>query len=319
VAKPKAFSDVKVLVVGDLLADEYIYGQTERVSREAPVLIVRHESEEIKLGGGANAAANARSLSAQVNVIGVLGDDAAGKKMQAQFSAQGINFKGVHHKSLVTETRTRILAGGISTSRQQMLRIDRGANAPFPSDVRRELADLVKRESESCDIALVSDYGAGVLSPEVIAALRASKIKVCVDSRFQLSAFSGFQLLKPNEPELQALVQMEIRSTEQLKLAGLKGLTILKTNSLLVTRGKHGMVLFQKNKEPQFFPVYGSDEAVDVTGAGDTVNASLAVALGANYSLPQAVQLANIAGSIVVQKQGTATVSFVELMNELRQ
>ncbi len=314
----KRFPSVRVLLVGDLLADHYLYGQTERVSREAPVLIVRHEREELKLGGGANAAANARALGAKVTAIGVLGRDPIGRQMAALFKTSGIALRAV--TSPVTETRTRVLAGGFSTSRQQMLRIDRGAVGPLPPKVRASLALQILEAGKSADVVMVSDYGAGVLCDETREALRSLArrgIPVSVDSRFSLADFAGLTVCKPNEPELAAFTGMSVKNDGELLAAGKAAQKRLNCDVLLVTRGRHGMTLFEKGSKPVHLPVYGAQEAVDVTGAGDTVSATFALGLGAGGSAFEAARLANIAGALVVQKQGTATVSRPELEREL--
>ena len=314
----KRFPQVRVLVVGDLLADQYIYGQTERISREAPVLIVRHEREELKLGGGANAAANARALGAKVTAFGVLGRDELGRQMTALFKSTGISLRAV--TSAVTESRTRVLAGGQSTTRQQMLRLDRGVLGPLPEKLRASLAVQVLQAGLEADVVMVSDYGAGVLCEETRSALRAvahKGVPVCVDSRFGLTDFAGLTVCKPNEPELAAFTAMPIRNDAELLAAGKVAQKRLACRVLLVTRGRRGMTLFEKGARPVHLPVYGSEEAVDVTGAGDTVSATFALALGAGGSPFEAARLANIAGALVVQKQGTATVTRPELAREL--
>lgn len=314
----KRFPQVRVLLVGDLLADHYLYGQTERVSREAPVLIVRHEREELKLGGGANAAANARALGARVTAVGVIGRDQVGRQLAALFKASGIKLCAV--ASAVTETRTRVLAGGLSTTRQQMLRIDRGVVGGLPPKLRASLAAQILKAGLQSDVVMVSDYGAGVLCEETRAALRAVAargVPVCVDSRFGLTDFAGLTVCKPNEPELAAFTGLPIRDDRELIAAGKAAQKRLSCEVLLVTRGRKGMTLFERGQKPIHLPVYGSEEAVDVTGAGDTVSATFALALGAGGRPFQAAFLANIAGALVVQKQGTATVSRPELAREL--
>lgn len=314
----QAFSSVRVLLVGDLLADHYVFGQTERVSREAPVLIVRHEREELKLGGGANAAHNARALGARVTALGVIGRDDIGRQMAALFKSAGIGLAAVN--TPVTETRTRILAGGLSTTRQQMLRIDRGAVGPLAPAVRQKLAATLEAQARKADVVMVSDYGAGVLCDETKDALRkiaASGTPVCVDSRFDLASFSGMTVCKPNEPELAAFTGLSVKTDKDVDAAGKAALARLKCDVLLVTRGRKGMALFEKGQRPIHLPVHGSEEAVDVTGAGDTVSATFALALGAGGTPFEAARLANVAGSLVVQKQGTATVTRPELEREL--
>lgn len=304
-------------MVGDLLADHYLYGQTERVSREAPVLIVRYEREEVKLGGGANAAANARALGARVSALGVVGRDEIGRQVTGLFKRASIALHAVGVP--VTETRTRVLAGGLSTTRQQMLRIDRGTTGALSTATRKRLAATLAKAGARADVIMVSDYGAGVLGPEVRDVLRrlAKKIPVCVDSRFDLLAYEGLTVCKPNEPELSALTGLPVKTDKDVERAGIAALTRLDCKVLLVTRGRHGMTLFERNARPVHLPVHGSEEAVDVTGAGDTVSATFALALGAGATPFEAARLANVAGALVVQKQGTATVTRAELEREL--
>jgi D-glycero-beta-D-manno-heptose-7-phosphate kinase len=307
-----------LLVVGDLVADEYLYGQTDRLSREAPVLVVRHEAEEVKLGGAANAAANARALGAEVTAVGALGDDRMGAEIRRLFKAAGVELYAAGGPGVATETKTRILAGGINTTRQQMLRVDRGNVPPLPAEASARLVEQLRTAATEVDIILVSDYGAGVVNDAVRAELRrlAERTRVCVDSRYALQSLAGFHAAKPNEPELQALTGARIDSEESLLHAGKEGLDLLDCQALLVTRGRQGMTLFEKGGATSL-PVHGAREAVDVTGAGDTVMATFTLALAAGGTAVQAARLANVAGGLVVQKQGTATVPLPELRAEL--
>lgn len=317
----RAFPRVRALVVGDLVADHYVYGQTERVSREAPVLIVRHESDEVKLGGGANAAANVRALGGRVTALGVLGRDASGRALRELFAEQGIVVRAIGGRDVVTETKTRVLAGGVSTTRQQMLRLDRGVTGGQPTRVRRALAAALDVLVPQVEVVIVSDYGAGVLCDETLAGLKAWSARgavVCVDSRFALGAFAGVSVCKPNEPELAAFTGLPVKTDSELRLAGRVALERLGCRILLVTRGRRGMAVFERGRRPELVPVWGPDEAVDVTGAGDTVHATFSLALGAGASALEAAQLANVAGGLVVQKQGTATVTRAELARGLR-
>ncbi len=313
----RSFPRRRVLVVGDLVADHYIYGQTDRVSREAPVLIVRWENSEVKLGGGANAAANVRSLGGQVTTVGAVGRDEMGRSLKRLFREADIRVQAV--AGVETETKTRIYAGGINTTRQQMLRVDRGMRAALPSRVRKGLARAVRDAAKDVDAVLVSDYGAGVVSEEVREVLRGlagEGLPICVDSRYQLRQFAGFSLCKPNEPELQQLTGMVIRDEGDLIRAGHEVQRALGCRTLVVTRGRSGMVVFDGD-DVELVPVHGAAEAVDVTGAGDTVIAALTLALAAGSNVVDAARLANVAGALVVQKQGTATVSRDELIREL--
>lgn len=305
-----------VLVLGDLVADEYLYGQTDRISREAPVLVVRHESSEVKLGGAGNAAANARSLGAEVTVVGALGEDAMGAELRRLFETAGIGLRAA--TAPATETKTRILAGGLNTTRQQMLRVDRGNVRPLAEAVAQGLVEHLRGAAAEADVILVSDYGAGVVSEPVRAELHrlAEKTRVCIDSRFGLHSLAGFYAAKPNEPELQMLTGVEVTTEEALRQAGTEALDLLECTALLVTRGRQGMVLFEKSGSTSI-PVHGARDAVDVTGAGDTVMAAFTLALAAGATALQAALLANVAGALVVQKQGTATVPLPELRAEL--
>lgn len=311
----------RVLVLGDLVADHYIYGQSDRVSREAPVLVVRYESAEVKLGGAANAAANAAELGGKITAVGVLGDDEMGRAMRDRFSAAGIVVRSVSGAGVETETKTRILAGGVNTTRQQMLRLDRGGRGMLPPGVRAELAELLAAEARGCDAVIVSDYGGGVVCGETIAVLRrlaAEGLLVCADSRYQLRNLTGMTVAKPNLPELEALSGLLIRTPDDLLAAGRKAGEMLGCQALLVTRGREGMVVFDTREGLiDSIPVFGAHEAVDVTGAGDTVLAAFALAMAAGARASEAARVANVAGALVVQKQGTATVSLAELQAAL--
>jgi D-glycero-beta-D-manno-heptose-7-phosphate kinase len=318
---PLAFARRRVLLVGDLVADHYIYGQTDRVSREAPVLIVRHESSEVKLGGGANVAANVRSLSGQVTAVGVLGADEMGRALRKLFDEAGIELRAASARGVETETKTRILAGGVSTTRQQMLRLDRGQRGPLPPKLRRLLVKRVEEAAKDADAVVVSDYGAGVVGDEMREALRklaAEGLPVCVDSRYALSSFTGVTVCKPNEPELQALVGRPLRTEAEVLAAGREMVRRMECKALLVTRGRHGMLLFDAEGGVDMIPVHGAKDAVDVTGAGDTVIAALSLGLAAGGSFGDAARLANVAGALAVQRLGTATVARDELLGELR-
>lgn len=317
---PLAFARRRVLLVGDLVADHYIYGQTDRVSREAPVLIVRYEASEVKLGGGANVAANVRALSGQVTAVGVLGADEMGRALRKLFSEVDIELRAVSSRGVETETKTRILAGGVSTTRQQMLRLDRGQRGPLPPRLRRALVRRVEEAARDADALVVSDYGAGVVGEELRVALRklaADGLPVCVDSRYGLSSFTGVTVCKPNEPELQALVGRPLRTEAELVEAGREVVRRQQCKALLVTRGRHGMALFDAEGGVDMIPVHGAKEAVDVTGAGDTVIAAFSLGLAAGGGFGDAARLANVAGALAVQKPGTATVARDELLDEL--
>jgi rfaE bifunctional protein kinase chain/domain len=308
----------KLVVVGDLVADHYVYGQTDRVSREAPVLIVRHESSDVTLGGAANAAANARALGAEVTVVGVLGRDEMGEAVRQRFAERGIGVVAVD--APFTETKTRILAGGLNTSRQQMLRLDRGNTVPLPPAVSARLRQVLEEAAQGADAVLVSDYGGGVVGDATRATLRhlAGKgMLVSADSRYSLAKLTGFRAAKPNEPELAALTGLPVDDDRGLSRAAEEGLRLLDAQVLLVTRGRRGMALLERGGAVQLLPAHGTRAAVDVTGAGDTVMAAFTLGLAAGAPPRVAAELANVAGALVVLKPGTAPVTADELASEL--
>ena len=313
-----AFRTRKLVVLGDLVADHYVYGQTDRVSREAPVLVVRHEASEVKLGGAANAAANARALGASVTVVGVLGRDEMGEALRQRFAERGIRVVAVDAAS--TETKTRILAGGLNTSRQQMLRLDRGNPLPLPAAVSARLRQALEEAAHGADAVLVSDYGGGVVCDATRATLRhlaGTGLLVSVDSRYALGGLTGFRAAKPNEPELATLTGLGVDDDAALARAALVGLERLEAQVLLVTRGHRGMALVERGGAVQLLPAHGTRSAVDVTGAGDTVMAAFTLGLAAGAAARLAAELANVAGALVVLKPGTAPVSAEELAAEL--
>lgn len=311
---------MRALVVGDLVADEYVFGQTERISREAPVLIVRYESSEVRLGGGANAAHNAAALGAQVRAVGVLGDDPMGRALRGMFKAATVRVDAVASPDVPTETKTRVLAGGVSTMRQQMIRIDRGAKGRLPASTRKALAARVRAALRGVHVALVSDYGGGALDEETRSELLAwahSGGVLVVDSRFGLSRYAGATYVKPNEPELAALTGLPTATDEEVLSAARHARAALGARGVLVTRGRKGMAFVDADRHEVLIPRHGTDEIVDVTGAGDTVLAAFGLGLGARAAPVDAARLANVAASIVVGKQGTATVSPAELAQAL--
>jgi rfaE bifunctional protein kinase chain/domain len=259
-------------------------------------------------------------LGGKVTLLGVLGEDEMGEALAHRCREMGVALRGLMHPGLKTETKMRVLAGGLNTRRQQMLRVDRGNPLPFPVEVRRELAERLREEAKSARLVVVSDYGAGTLGDEVravLAELGKAGMPICVDSRHSLKAFSGATVCKPNEPELEALTGVTLRSEEDLLRAGRLGLELLPGASLLVTRGHLGMALFLSSGEVHWIAAHGGKEAVDGTGAGDTVLATLALSLTAGASMLEAAQLANVAGALVVEKPGTATVTREDLLCEL--
>ncbi|HEX9241966.1 MAG TPA: PfkB family carbohydrate kinase [Anaeromyxobacter sp.] len=316
-----AFPGAEVVIVGDLVADEYVYGETDRVSREAPVLVVRYESSELKPGGAANAAQNLAALGVKVRAVGAVGDDALGIALLDELEEAGVDVAGVERvRGRPTEAKTRILAGGRSTRRQQMIRLDRAPSEPLPAPVERRLVRTLGKLGRRARAVLASDYGSGTVGPAAIEALRAIHgrgVPVCVDSRYALRSFGGLTALKPNEVELEAASGVALSSKGGLERAARTVLRRVGCEVLLVTRGRNGMSVFRRDGSPVHLPAHGDQEAVDVTGAGDTVAATFCAGLAAGGDPVAAARLANVAGALVVRKPGTATVTRAELEAEL--
>ena len=314
----------RIVVVGDLLTDEYLYGKPARISREAPVLILRFTEREVKPGGAANATQNVRALGATAVPVGVVGADSAGRDVERLFAEVGIATDGlVVAPDRLTPVKTRIMAGGYESTRQQVVRLDRepeGQLAPVVEDA------LIRRLGEvgaGADAYLISDYGYGAASARVFEAVldlaRRDGVPVAVDSRYELARFRGATAATPNESEVEQALGIRINdNVKVLEKAGRELLERTRMRAVLITRGSRGMALFVKGAPTLHIPIYGSDEIADVTGAGDTVMATMALALGAGATFELAAHLANYAGGLVVMKRGTATVSAQELSAAVR-
>jgi rfaE bifunctional protein kinase chain/domain len=316
------FEKARVVVIGDLIADEYLYGKPARISREAPVLILRFTGRQVKLGGAANAAHNVHALGATVRTVGVLGSDAAGDEVSQLLSEAGIDPRGLLRvPGRHTPVKTRIMAGGHESTRHQVVRVDREPDPCLPMDVESEMIERIETLGADADAFLVSDYGYGAVSPRVFEAVlalgRARGALVTVDSRYELPRFRGATAATPNEPEVEALAGEELEDDAGIEKAGRTVLERLDARYLLVTRGNRGMALLEREGPVTFMPIHGSDEIADVTGAGDTVISAFTVALAAGAPAAQAAWLANVAGGVVVMKRGTATVTPRELADSL--
>jgi rfaE bifunctional protein kinase chain/domain len=320
----ESFPRVTVTVLGDLVADEFIYGEISRVSREAPVLILKHRDRMVVPGGGANAVFNLADLGVTVLPVGVVGDDEAGKLLLQRFRQKKIALSGILKlKGYTTVTKTRILAGHTHSARQQVVRVDREPGVALSAEVSRTLAASAREYAGASDALLLSDYGYGAATPEMLTAVRAKRtldgIPVTLDSRYRLLQYSGVTAATPNEPEVELALGTRLGdSTERVLAAGKNIIGRMKLDSLLITRGRQGMVAFARGHKPIDIPIYGSDEVADVTGAGDTVIAAFTAALAAGGDTESAARLANFAGGIVVMKRNTATVSRQELVDAIR-
>ena len=321
----ESFPKVTITVVGDLVADEFVFGEISRVSREAPVLILKHRERSVVPGGGANAIYNLAELGVNVLPVGVIGDDEPGRLLLKQFRHKRIPVSGVlKDKQYTTVTKTRILAGMTHTARQQVVRLDREPESEPNSHLKRELVLAAREYVRASDALLVSDYGYGSASPAILNEIRgkgtAAGVPVVLDSRFRMLQFSRVTAATPNEPELEEALGVRVgQDWKRLCSAAEQIMSRMKLQSLLVTRGRDGMVAFTRRHKPVDIPISGSDQVADVTGAGDTVIATFTAALAAGASSEEAAHLANYAGGIVVMKRGTATVSRQELLRAIEQ
>jgi rfaE bifunctional protein kinase chain/domain len=319
----EGFSQVTITVVGDLVADEFIYGEISRVSREAPVLILKHRERTVLPGGGANAINNLADLGVSVLPVGVVGDDEAGRLLLKAFRQKHIPVSGVlRDKSYTTVTKTRILAGTTHSARQQVVRVDRESDAEPNRHLKRELVLAARQYVRASDALLVSDYGYGASTPAIVNALREKgrldRLPVILDSRHRMLQYAGVTAATPNEPEVEDALGMTIGDDwAKVCLAGEQIMASMNLQSLIITRGRDGMAAFDGKHKPLDIPIHGSDQVADVTGAGDTVIATFTAALAAGASTEEAAHLANYAGGIVVMKSGTATVSQRELLQAL--
>jgi rfaE bifunctional protein kinase chain/domain len=312
----RSFGDRKLLIIGDAIADRFVYGDISRVSREAPVFILRHDHTETVPGGAANCAMNLAALGANVSLIAVVGKDEAGTELREKLAAAGVDVAGIVVSDKVqTTTKMRILAGQSHSNKQQVIRIDY-EGSPL-SDVKRHdaIMQALKRAATSVDAIVISDYNYGVVGDGPIMFLRKIQddVPVFVDSRFRLSDFPGFLAATPNEDEVEHLAGQQISSLEQLELAATSLKQKLGYQALLVTRGGQGMMLLTDKDAPLHIRAVGAREPVDVTGAGDTVIATFALAVASDASFADAARLANYAGGLVVMKRGTATITTAEL------
>jgi rfaE bifunctional protein kinase chain/domain len=311
-----------VLVVGDVICDEYLIGKPARISREAPVIILKFTDRDVRLGGAANAANNVHALGARAIPVGVVGADRAGDEVLALFRQSGIATDGiVIDPGRPTPVKTRIMAGGYQATRQQVVRLDREPPADISPVTEDALLERLTALASRVDGILVSDYGYGTVAPRVFeaarAVARARGVIVTVDSRYDLPRFGGVTGATPNEAELGELTGEPVDDERSVEKAGRQLLERLDARLLLVTRGSQGIALLEREGGSTFIPIFGTDEIADVTGAGDTVIGAFTLALAAGASPLDAATLANMAGGIVVMKRGTATVTREEILQAL--
>ncbi len=310
------FNQAQILVVGDLTLDEFLTGQVERISREAPVLIIRHEGTKQVPGGGANAIYNLAKLGAKVIAVGIIGNDDQGKALKAIFTEAGINTSGIFVDSdRPTVTKTRISGHARQSVTQQIVRIDRKSDAPISETLQKQLAEFIEANISQVDAIVCSDYGEGVMTEMVIAAALKHNL-VIVDAQKDLHRYQGATIFTPNLPEAELAVGYGI-STGNLHTASQDLLNLTNAEQILITRGEDGMSLFGKDGTEFHIPAFNQTQVFDVTGAGDTVVAALTSALANGSSFWQASVLGNLAASIVVRQFGTTTTNTTEMVTAL--
>jgi D-glycero-beta-D-manno-heptose-7-phosphate kinase len=316
----RRFPQRKIVVVGDLVADQFLYGEITRVSREAPVLILRYERTVTTPGGAANCAVNLAALDASAVLVGVVGHDEAGSALLDKLREAEVDCGGVFATTTQrTTTKVRILAGQMHSTRQQVIRVDYESEPLSDPNLRERLRERLREEAATADAIIISDYNYGVADEEMAATVRDAArergLPVLVDSRFHLARFPNFASATPNEDEVEQLLGWQLADTATLEASGVELRERLGFHALLITRGNHGMLLLETGADPLHIEAVGAREPVDVTGAGDTVIATYTLALASGATYPDAAHLANHAGGLVVMKRGTASINRQELLS----
>jgi D-glycero-beta-D-manno-heptose-7-phosphate kinase len=320
-----SFSGKRILVIGDMVADEYLIGKPTRISREAPVLILEYGEERTLPGGATNVAVNARTLGAEIFLAGVVGDDLPGRTLRRALEALKMHQEGVvtdAHRP--TTTKLRIMAGSSQLIRQHIVRIDRVDTSEVGEPSRGRILDYIQQVLPSIDAIVLSDYENGMISPDIInvcipAAQALGKL-IVVDSHGSLLRFQGVTALTPNQPEAELSLGMTITTQADLHEAGQRLLDGCHAQGVLITRGVEGMSLFEVGKPPLHLPIHRLDHAseiVDNNGAGDTVAATFTLALTAGASMAEASYIANAAAALVVRRLGCASNTPDELIKAL--
>lgn len=307
------FGSRRITVVGDVMLDRFLIGRVSRMSPEAPVPVVVHDHDEFRLGGAANVANNLRQLGAAVDLIGVVGNDESGAQLKNELAA-----KGIHSTGLITdqERRTTTKLRIVTTRNQQVSRIDFESNHEVGSAIEEAIASQVEMRARSAQVILVSDYQKGVVTRRSMASLiafaQSNGLPVIVDPKVpHIDYYAGAALVTPNHHEAESATNMRIDSHEDARKASAALRQRLGVDSVLITRGEHGMWLDHAGADG-YLPT-SAREVADVTGAGDTVIATLSLALAAGATMPEAARLANEAAGLVVAKFGAATISPAEL------
>lgn len=308
----------KVLVIGDMVADVYLNGKISRISREAPVLVLEQAEEKIVAGGAANVVHNAATLGGKVFAAGLLGEDKAGKGLEAILAEKGVQTAGLFFdEKRPTITKTRIIAGGAATVSQQIVRIDQESKLPMQNSIEAKMMQYLAEILPNVNGVVLSDYGSGTLTASITKLVlyhcRKQAIPCVVDSRYRILDFIGVDYVKQNDAEVAAIVGFALKDEECLLEAGAILLDKMDAKGVLITRGAKGMTLFEANGAVHDIPVSNRSEVYDVSGAGDTCVAAMILALAAGVEPALAAEVSNFASGIAVRKLGTATVTADEL------
>ncbi len=315
------FQGKKICVIGDIIADIYIYGMPYKLSREAPVVVIKYEEEKLYPGSAGNTINNLLALGAHVFPLGCVGKDQVGQRLLSYFSKfKNIDMHGLLQHDGITVTKTRILAGDTHTTKQQVIRIDREDGREVPAYLKSVLKERLMAIGPEMDGFVFSDYEYGLIDRETVEYGRmiAKEKPVIGDSRFNLRQFTGFTLITPNESEAYTLADMD-PYRHDIEEMGRKIMSFMELQALLVTRGNKGMSLFLSNGEIHHIPISGTDEIADVTGAGDTVAAAVTLSVASGADLLTASRIANHAAGIVVMKRGTAVATVDELKKAIEE
>jgi D-glycero-beta-D-manno-heptose-7-phosphate kinase len=320
------FARRRLLVIGDIVADEYLIGRPIRIARDAPVLILELQEELTIPGGATNVAINTRTLGADVFLVGIVGDDLPGRRLRSALGELNIHQEGlITDARRYTPTKTRILAGSPQIVQQQIVRIDRVDMSDADGPSRRRIIDYIDQILPTIDAVILSDYENGMISPAIVetclrGAEQLGKV-VVVDSHGSLSRFKGVTALTPNQPEAELALGRPITSEAQLNEAGQRLLDSSRVRGVLMTRGSEGMSLFEVGRPPLHLPVHhlaSACEIVDTNGAGDTVVATFTLALASGASMAESAYLANVAAALVVRRLGCASNRLEELLSVLQ-
>ena len=308
-----AFAGKRIVVMGDVMLDEFIWGRVRRISPEAPVPVVEVDRQTLALGGAGNVASNLVALGASATPIGVVGADSDAERLRSAFRDVGVNVEGlVIDADRPTTSKTRVIAHS-----QQVVRADRESRSAIKPEIENRLLNIFRGEIESADAVVVSDYGKGLLTPALLSstltAARQRGLPVCLDPKMRnFVHYQPVTVITPNSQEAAEAAGIAIEDEESLTEAGTKLLASIECRAVLVTRGEEGMTLFTEGGVTHIPTV--AREVYDVTGAGDTVIATLALAIASGASLEEAAVLANHAAGVVVAKVGTASVTREELL-----